>query len=448
MKTQLMKSDYFQDEVFSSKAQSGSAAEHLMALSALTDRYESEVRLYSRTFKDVFTKAYGSCIMGHDGKKYLDFLTGAGALNYGHNHPILKKALIDYLMADNVIHCLDMYTAAHVNFVTRFHDIILTPRNMNYKIQFTGPTGANAVEASLKLARAYTGRKRIAYFKGSYHGLSHGALSVSDLEKRRKNALVDFPDTIMFPWGNTDNHVVLLQQLRNKLNGLSEIDLPAAFIIEPIQGEGGINVAPTEWLRSLKALAADFDILFIADEIQTGCGRTGRFFDFERAGIQPDMICLSKSLSGIGLPLAVLLVHHKIDVWEPGEHTGTFRGNNLALVSAAKTLEFWENSQFEKSIAKKSALMDELLDNLVKQFPDQNLRHKGHGLMRGLEWSQDTTAKSVGALSFAEGLIIETCGKRSQVLKLMPALTISQDEMVQGVGIIEKSLHKMLRGKS
>ncbi|MBC7174533.1 MAG: diaminobutyrate--2-oxoglutarate transaminase, partial [Polyangiaceae bacterium] len=348
-------------------------------------RLESSVRSYCRSFPTVFTSARGSVLYDRGGRSYIDFLAGAGTLNYGHNPEALKGALIEYLEADQVVHGLDMHTGAKQLFLERFERHILEPRDLRYVVQFTGPTGTNAVEAALKIARKVTGRNNVIAFTNAFHGVTMGALAATGNRSQRGAAGLDLSGITRMPYdGYLGADVDSVEYLDRVLgDGSSGVDLPAAVIVETVQGEGGINVASTQWLRNLEKVCRRHSVLLIVDDIQAGCGRTGRFFSFEEAGLRPDIITLSKSLSGYGLPLAVVLLRPDLDRWEPGEHNGTFRGHNLAFVTAARALEvFWADDTFEREVRKKGDYVAERFGELARRF---GFRARGRGLMRGLD---------------------------------------------------------------
>jgi diaminobutyrate-2-oxoglutarate transaminase len=411
---------------------------------------ESEVRTYSRSFPAVFTKARGSRLTDDAGKEYLDFFSGAGALNYGHNDPRMKQRIIDYLQNDGVIHSLDMATTAKEQFLAKFDSVILKPRSLEYKIQFTGPTGTNAVEAALKLARKATGRHAVVHFLNSFHGMSMGSLGVTGSVSKRAGAGVPLHYTHpMFFDGDlgpkVDSLDCLEALLENPGNG---IGIPAAVIVETIQAEGGVKVARVEWLRRLGQIAKHYGIVLIIDDIQVGCGRTGDFFSFEKAGLRPDLVCLSKSISGCGLPMALLLIRPELDVWQPAEHTGTFRGNNLAFVAATEALTYWEDQVFSDAVREKGQYAVRLLESIAVKHPAAKVSVRGRGLIQGLVFEEKGLAEEISQSAFERGLIIETCGPRDEVLKLLPALTVSNAELEQGTAIIEHSLKAILQGKS
>ncbi|MGH3910247.1 MAG: diaminobutyrate--2-oxoglutarate transaminase, partial [Pseudonocardiaceae bacterium] len=319
---------------------------------SIFETLESQVRSYCRGWPVVFDRATGSWMYDEEGKPYLDFFAGAGALNYGHNHPELKRALIEYLERDGVTHGLDMTTVAKRIFLERFQQVVLGPRGLDYKVQFPGPTGANSVESALKLARKVTGRESIINFTNAFHGMTLGALSVTGNSMKRGGAGIPLVHATPMPYdnyldGQTPDFLWFERLLEDSGSGLNE---PAAVIVETVQGEGGLNVARFEWLKALEQLCRRHDMLLIVDDVQMGCGRTGPFFSFEPAGITPDIVSLSKSISGYGLPMALTLIRPELDVWEPGEHNGTFRGNNAAFVTATRALEtFWTDDTLQRS---------------------------------------------------------------------------------------------------
>lgn len=408
------------------------------------DRYESEVRGYVRSFPVVFEGAHGSTLVTAEGTEYLDFFSGAGVVNYGHNNPVFTEALLEYLHSGGIIHGLDMATVAKREFIDTFQELILQPRGLDYKIQFTGPTGANAVESALKLARQATGRQNVVAFTNAFHGLSLGALATTSNEKYRTAGGVSLGDVTRLPYdGYLGAGVDTLDLFEKMLDDPgSGLDLPAAVIVETIQGEGGINVASPEWLRRLRAITEARGVLLIVDDIQAGVGRSGQFFSFEESGIVPDLVTVSKSISASGLPMAIVLIKPEHDVWKPGAHTGTFRGNNLAFVTARKALTtYWADTAFTDSIATRSAQLREALETLAADFPEAEFTVRGRGLMLGLASTKfPELAGRTSAEAFKRGVVIETSGARDEVLKFLPALTISADELDRGLAIVREAL--------
>lgn len=410
------------------------------------DRFESEVRGYSRSWPVVFDRASGSRLYGEDGTPYLDFFAGAGALNYGHNNPVLKQALIDYIARDGVTHALDMFTSARRDLLEALAEIVLDPRGLDYKVVFPGPAGANAVEAALKLARRVTGRTSVVHFTNAFHGVTLGALAVTGNQLHRGGAGVPLTNAVPMPYSgyfgdDSPDHQQLERLLADSGSGL---DLPAAVIVETVQGEGGVNVASSEWLGGLADLCKRHGILLIVDDVQMGCGRTGPFFSFESHGVVPDMVCLSKSLGGYGLPLSLTLIRPELDMWRPGEHNGTFRGVNAAFVTATAALrEYWGDDELAKSTAAKGELFAGVLQGIVDDYPDARLVSKGRGLVRGLEMG-GKRAGAVCEAAFARGLLMETSGPDSGVVKMLPPLTISEAEVAEGLEIIAESARTVL----
>lgn len=404
------------------------------------EAHESEVRSYCRSWPTVFDRALGAEIWDTDSRRYLDFFSGAGALNYGHNHPVLKKALIDYLTDDGVVHSLDMFTKAKGEFLTAFDQILLAPRGLDYRVQFPGPTGTNAVEAALKLARKVKGREQVVSFTNAFHGMTLGSLAVTGNSMKRNGAGIPLAHTTPMPFCNYMEEGSGLDYFESLLaDSGSGLDLPAAVIVETVQGEGGINVASFDWLRRLAELCQDNDILLIVDDIQMGCGRTGPFFSFEPAGIVPDIVCLSKSISGYGLPMALTLLKPEIDEWEPGEHNGTFRGHNPAFVTAAAALrEFWTDSTLSDEVARKTTDVEGTLLSIAGTTPGTDTR--GRGFAQGLVFDDPAVADGVCRAAFDNGLLLETSGPEGEVVKFMASLTITDDQLSEGLDILTASV--------
>jgi len=412
------------------------------------EQLESEVRSYVRSFPVIFDTAEGSYLFDEQGNRFIDFFSGAGTLNYGHNNPVISKALIEYLERKGIVHGLDKATTAKKNFLQKFYDTILAPRNLEYKIQFTGPTGTNAVESALKLARMVKGRSNIIAFTNGFHGLTMGSLAVTGNNFYRDEFFGMRSNVDHMPYDNYFGpDVNTIDYLRRFLEDKSSgVDLPAAIIVETIQGEGGIHVASVEWLQQLEQLCHEFDILLIVDDIQVGNGRTGTFFSFERAGIRPDMVTLSKSIGG-GLPLALLLMRPELDQWKPGEHTGTFRGNNLAFVASTEALAYWDNDDLAESVKYKGKIMEEELGKIRDKYPELEADVRGVGMVWGLEVKRLGFAGEVSKAAFENGLVIELSGADDEVIKFLPALTIEEDTLREGIGIIDKAIGDLLARK-
>ena len=408
---------------------------------------ESEVRSYSRSFPKMFTKAKGHKVWDVDGKEYIDFFAGAGALNYGHNNDKMKKKIMEYIIDDGISHSLDMGTVARAEFLEKFNEIILKPRKLDYKVMFPGPTGTNTVESALKIVRKVTGRHNIISFTNAFHGMTLGSLSVSGNSSIRKGAGVSLTNSVSMPYDTFFEDMKSIEYLERFLEDTgSGIDLPAAIILETVQGEGGINAASFEWLRGVEKLCRRYDILLIVDDVQAGCGRTGTFFSFEPAGIQPDIVCLSKSIGGYGLPLAITLIKPEYDVWEPGEHNGTFRGNNMAIVAATEALSYWKTDELAKSVQKKSLIIKARFEKIVEDYPELKATARGRGFMRGIACGKgkENYASEICEKAFEKGLIVETSGPSGEVVKFLGSLTIDEEGLAKGLDILEESIGEVV----
>ncbi|HLV08366.1 MAG TPA: diaminobutyrate--2-oxoglutarate transaminase [Croceibacterium sp.] len=417
---------------------------HLAPKTAIYDRRESGVRSYSRSLPRQFDKAQGVWLHDVNGGRYLDFLSGCSSLNYGHNHPVLKQALLDYIGSDGIAHGLDLHTAAKERFLEAFEEVILEPRGLDYRAMFTGPTGTNAVEAAIKLARKVTGRELVIAFTNGFHGMTLGALACTGNAGKRSGAGVPLSHVAHEPFDgyygpDVDTAALLDQRLSDPSSGL---DAPAAILVETVQGEGGLNAASPEWLRAIAAIARKHGALMIVDDIQAGCGRTGSFFSFEGMGFTPDIVTLAKSLSGMGLPFALTLFRPEYDVWSPGEHNGTFRGNNHAFVTAAASLRhFWADSAFQEDIARRGALLERRLDAMAEEH---GLSTRGRGMMRGIDVGSGEAASAITEACFERGLIIETSGAHDEIVKVLAPLVIDDGLLEAGLDIVEQSIRKEL----
>ncbi|MFL7867005.1 diaminobutyrate--2-oxoglutarate transaminase [Vibrio cincinnatiensis] len=405
---------------------------------------ESNVQSYANHFPVVFSTAKGSWLYTKDGDAYLDFLAGAGSLNYGHNNAIFKQALLDYIDKDGITHGLDMHSEAKAGFLQALQNLIFAPRGLDYKVQFTGPTGTNAVEAAMKLARKVTGRTNIVAFTNGFHGCTYGALAATGNQHHRGGAGLGLSGVTRLPYdgyADIDGLALFETMLSDHSSGL---DKPAAVLLETVQGEGGLNAASNRWLQKLAKICKAHGILMIVDDIQAGCGRTGTFFSFELAGIQPDIVTLSKSIGGYGLPMAVVLFKPELDAWKPGEHNGTFRGNNHAFVTATKALEtYWANDEFEQHIKARAEQVTNTIQQALRRFPSLFTRLKGRGLMQGIECQNGEISGKVARECFRLGMVIETAGPDDEVVKFFCPLTISEDELEQGLSIFQQAVENV-----
>ena len=407
------------------------------------EEIESEVQSYARSFPRVFNKAQGEYLYDTEGNQYLDFLAGAGTLNYGHNNPVFKKELLKYIEADGITHGLDLHTKAKGNFLNTFNDMILKPRNMDYIVQFTGPTGANAVETAMKLARKNKQRETIISFTNGYHGVTLGALATTGNQHHRGGAgmLLTGVDTLPYDGYMGDDMDTTAYLDKVLTDSSSGVDHPAAIILETVQGEGGITAASYAWLQNIEKICKKHDILLIVDDIQAGCGRTGTFFSFDEVGIQPDIITMSKSLSGYGLPFAMVLFKPEHDIWKPGEHNGTFRGNNLAFVTAEAAIKhYWSDDLFSKEVKRKGKYMYDRINKIIDQYGEGNFSSRGRGMFQGINCVSGDLASKITKLAFKNGLMIETSGADDHVIKFLCPLTISDQNLKKGMDILEDAI--------
>ncbi len=407
------------------------------SITPIFKRRESEARSYCRGFNTVFASASGSEMVAEDGQRYIDFLAGCSSLNYGHNDPDMKAALVEHIHSDGVAHGLDMHTDTKAAFLETFENVILKPRGMDHKLMFTGPTGANAVEAAMKIARKATGRTNVIAFTNGFHGVTQGALAATGNGYHRGGAGVGLNNVTRVPFdgymGAGNDTADYLEAMLNDPS--SGVDAPAAILLEVVQGEGGLNAASSDWVRRVARLAKEAGALLIIDDIQAGCGRTGTFFSFEEMGVTPDIVTLAKSVSGFGLPMALVLVKPEYDVMGPAEHNGTFRGNTHAFVTARVALEkFWSDKAFEHDIARRALMVEEALNEIADLVPGARL--KGRGMMRGVDVGSGELAGDLCARAFQNGLIVETSGPEDEVVKILAPLTTPDEQLAAGLSIL------------
>ena len=401
------------------------------------DRRESEARSYCRGINAVFTHATGSEMTDANGRTYIDFLSGCSSLNYGHNDPDMKAALMEHIAGDGMSHALDLHTDTKARFLNAFETHILKPRGMDHKVMFTGPTGANAVEAAMKVARKVTGRTNIIAFTNGFHGVTMGALAATGNEYHRGGASAELSGVTRMPYDHYmgegyDTADLLQTMLEDRSSG---VDAPAAIMLECVQGEGGLTAASPEWVHRVATLAREHGALLIVDDIQAGCGRCGTFFSFEGMDIVPDIVTMAKSISGFGLPMALMLVRPQHDVFGPAEHNGTFRGNTHAFVTARVAIEkFWSDDRFQAQIAAKARLLTAALGEIAELIPGSQL--KGRGMMQGVDVGSGELAGEICARAYAKGLIVETSGSEDQVVKVLAPLTTPDEVFRKGLTIL------------
>lgn len=408
---------------------------------------ESQVRSYCRNFPIEFKGAKGAEIYSKEGERYIDFFAGAGAMNFGHNNPYIKSKILEYLSEDNIIHALDMYTVPKEHFLRTLEEKILEPRGLDYKVMCVGATGTNAVEAALKLARKNKKRTNVIAFSGAFHGMSLGSLAMTSDHHSRGGAGVPLNNVTFAPYADRfeDWHQSLAYLEWMLTDDHSGVDRPAAIVLETVQAEGGINVAPAGWLQGVRALCDKYDICMICDDIQVGIGRTGYFFSWERAGIVPDMVTLSKSISGFGLPMAVVLIKPELDIFTPGEHNGTFRGNQLGFVGSAAGMEYFCDNKLDEEVRRKEQIVRDFMEKEILPI-DGRLKVRGIGLIWGIDFSgiDGALSRTVMQECVKRHLIIERAGREDCVLKPLPPLVISDEVLLEGLNIIKESIKVVL----
>lgn len=412
------------------------------------EKYESAVRSYCRHFPTVFKNAKGALFTDEDGQQYIDFWCGAGAVNYGHNNDYIKQKMLAYLESDGIMHALDMYTIPKREFIESFEEKVLTPRGLDYKIQFPGPTGTNAIEAALKLARKVKKRSNIFAFMGAFHGMTLGSLSLTTDKGARKGAGVKLTDVTHIPAPYMFPELDVIKYMQRLLDDdHSGIEKPAAIVMETVQAEGGIHVFEAEFLRQVREFCDKNDILMIVDDIQVGCCRTGTFFSFERANIVPDMVVLSKSIGGYGMPMALTLFKPELDIWTPGEHNGTFRGNQLSFVAATAGLEYMLENDVEQQTRRKGEIIKDFIEKEILPL-DSRLKFRGIGLVWGIEF-EDIPKLGFGDMvidtCFENKLVIEGAGRKNSVVKAMPPLVIEDELLLKGLNILKEAIAENLK---
>lgn len=413
---------------------------------------ESAARTYARTLQMVPVEASGMTVRGADGRTYLDCLSGAGTLALGHNHPVVVEAVRRVIDSGAPWHSLDIATPQKDEFVDELFATLPRSLQERGRIQFCGPAGTDAVEAALKLARTATGRQSVAAFTGAYHGMTAGALAVSGgvacktpvAGAASEAVRLPFPYEYRCPFGVGDGRTAELSAryverlLADPNGGVLE---PAAMILEVVQGEGGVIPAPHEWVREMRRITAARDIPLVVDEVQSGVGRTGTFWASQGAGIEPDVMVLSKAIGGT-LPLAVVVYSDHLDTWQPGAHSGTFRGTTLAMAAGAATLRHVREHHLEQRAAE---VGDRIMTELVTLADELSCIGdvRGRGLMIGVEVVEPTSAPDASGARPADpalalrirseclsrGLIVELGGRHDAVVRLLPPLVITDDEV-------------------
>jgi diaminobutyrate-2-oxoglutarate transaminase len=405
-------------------------------------RRESNARTYARNLGLALSEAKGIYVKDVDGKTYIDCLACAGALPLGHNHPAVKQAIYDALNNDLPMQTLDLVTPIKDEFVSELFESLPAEFSRNAKIQFCGPSGSDAVEAALKLVKTATGRRAVGAFRGGYHGMTHGSLALMGSLGPKMQVPGLMPDVHFFPYpyhhrypigaGNFEqDYQQCSQYIETALGDPEGGILPlAGLIMEIVQGEGGVIPAPDAWVREVRRITRERNIPLIVDEVQTGLGRTGTLYAFERSGITPDVIVLSKAVGG-SLPLAVILYKDELDIWQPGAHAGTFRGNQLAMATGLATIRYIRENQLTTYVEQVGMHFQMQLWQIQAEFPHFIADVRGRGLMVGVELSEPVRhlARQLQAECLDRGLIIELGGRNSSVVRFLPPLIIEAPQI-------------------
>ena len=427
---------------------------------------ESNVRSYPRKLPLAIAKAQGCWVTDVEGTEYLDCLAGAGTLALGHNHPAIIQSIQDTLASGLPLHTLDLTTPLKDAFTEALLEHLPGGKEA-YCLQFCGPSGADGTEAAIKLAKTYTGRSNVISFSGGYHGMTHGSLAMTG-NLSAKNAVsglmpgvqfMPYPHEYRCPLGLGGEAGVnaLTYYFENFIEDVeSGVTKPAAVILEAIQGEGGVVTAPVKWLKKIREVTAKHDIVLILDEVQAGFARSGKMFAFEHAGIEPDVVVMSKAVGG-SLPLAVLGIKRKFDAWQPAGHTGTFRGNQLAMGTGIATLKTIKEENLAKNAQERGDFLQAKIKKLAAQFPCiGNVR--GRGLMIGIEIVDERQAADhMGSLPadsqlaaaiqnacFNNKLLLEKGGRNGTVIRLLCPLIITQAECEEVIARFKKSVAEAL----
>jgi diaminobutyrate-2-oxoglutarate transaminase len=399
---------------------------------------ESRVNSYGTVFPKTIASAEGEYLIPADGKRYFDMFSSAGVANFGHNHPRIRQAIIDYLQENGVVHGLDYFTTTKQRFIEKFEATALARHRGEYRYYFSPPAGTLAIEAAVKYARKATGRRTLGCFTNAFHGLTYNALSMTGNLSKRRAAYGDLASVARFPYdGYLGAGVDLLSLYRKQIHDASGgYDAPAAIVFETIQAEGGVHACSREWYEGVLDLCKEEGIVSIVDDIQTGCGRSGGFFSFDQISDRmPDIICMAKGVSGFGLPCSLVIVKKELDILDPGENSGTFRGNNLGVRAGTAMLELYATDECRALIAGNERLAADALKDVPSRFDV-----RGRGLLYGVDMHDAELAKRLQSRLTEHGVLVERCGGSPAVVKIMPPLVSRPDELGRALAIVREHL--------
>ena len=427
---------------------------------------ESSARSYPRKFPFALSKAKGSWVEDVEGNRYLDFLCGAGTLALGHNDDDVNKAMIELISSGAPLHTLDLTTPVKDRFVETVISILPEEMRGNVKIQFCSPSGTDATDAAIKLCKTATGRGSVIAFSGGYHGMGHGALSLTgnlNAKMKVQNLMpgvqfMPYPNSYRCPFGlggeaGTDAACAYFERmLKDPESGVTP---PAAVIIEPIQGEGGVIPAPRKFMQTIRRVTKELGIPMIVDEIQCGIGRSGQMFAFEESGIIPDVILMSKAIGG-SQPMSIVVYNKDLDKWTAGAHAGTFRGNQLAMAAGTVVLRRVSDPAFLASVREKGVYITEALNQLKKEVSIIG-DIRGRGLMIGIEFidpegkkdimghpeASGSIAAEVQKRCFEHKLVMEKGGRNGSVMRCLCALNVSKEDINTMLGIFSSAVKEI-----
>lgn len=424
---------------------------------------EAAIFSYSRQMPIAVKRAKGAIIEDVDGNHFIDFFSCAGVVNVGH----CNEFVLEYVreQQNNLIHALDLPTENKVNLIDKILEQLPEEIRDEYKVGFTGPTGSDAIEAAIKLAKLATGRSGLVVFYGSYHGMTSGALSATSNLNLKSGISALIPDVHFIPYSYCyrcpfDQHkssckMSCIRHLEEMLeNPHSGIQKPAAILIEPIQGEGGVVIPPDGYLERLVQVAHKHDIVVIFDEIQAGFFRTGEFLSSQHTQAVPDIYTMSKGIGGIGFPLAAIVYNKRIEKWQAGKHIGTFRGNQVSIAAGNGAFDFIKENQVPDHVAEMGAFIKEKLDNLMEEMPFIG-EVRGRGLFFGIEYVHDRITKKpdteivkeIRQRCFQKGLIFEIGGHYNNVIRLLPPLVITPGLITRAMDIFGEVNREMANAR-
>jgi len=415
---------------------------------------DSNAVAYPNNIPIALESAKGSTVRDVDGNTFLDFFAGIGVLNVGHSNPYVMEGM--YEQADKFVHTVDFPTEARLDLIEKLEAIAPGDLAGNSKVVFGGPTGSDAIEASIKLAKYNTGGSGLVSFRNAYHGTTSGAMSLTANKKLKGHYTPLLPDVVHAPYpypfqeGRDPDAAVenALEEVRSILldpyGGLAN---PAGIFVEPIQGEGGVVVPPTGFLQGLREIADEAEIPLIVDEIQAGIGRTGEWWASDHYDVTPDIVTTAKALGGNGLPLSATIYHEDLDTWGPGDHAGTYRGNVPAMRAGLRAIEYIE----AHDLLDHGTRLGERIRGRLREVADENpylAEVRGKGLFIGAEFVDgDGRVENAGDIvadiqqrCYENGALVWKAGQYNNVLRLLPALVMTEDQADIGLDIIADAI--------